>query len=120
MALATSGPWRQVVLDQRLVCQPPTQTTILSNQPALLLRCTRRIGGWAQVALVASVGGRTWMADGILPTLPVMERSIGILSGRVAPSAVSTLPPSAADALLANRLEGAGVQRRMMSGISKR
>ncbi len=52
----------------------------------------------------ASVDGRTWLADGILPTLPVMERSIGILSGRIAASAATTLPPSAADALLANQL----------------
>jgi CHAT domain-containing protein len=103
MALATGGAWREA-LDERFVCQAPTSSSILGGQPALLLQCTRRIGGWPQVAMVASVDGRTWLADGILPTLPVMERSIGILSGRVAPSAAVTLPPSAADALLANRL----------------
>ncbi len=103
MALATGGAWREA-LDQHLVCQAPARSSILGNQPALLLQCTRRIGGWPQVALVASVDGRTWLADGILPTLPVMERSIGILSGRVAATSVATLPASAADALLANRL----------------
>ncbi len=103
MPLATAGAWREA-LDQRLVCQAPQRSSILGGEPALLLRCTRRIGGWPQVAMVASVDGRTWLADGILPALPVMERSIGILSGRVAPSAVATLPPSAADALLANLL----------------
>jgi CHAT domain-containing protein len=103
MGLATSGAWREA-LDERFVCQTPTQSSILGNQPALLLQCTRRIGGWPQVAMVASVDGRTWLADGILPALPVMERSIGILSGRVAASAAANLPPSAADALLANRL----------------
>ncbi len=103
MALATGGAWREG-LDQRYVCQSPTRTDILGNQAALLLQCTRRIGGWPQVAMVASVDGRTWLANGILPTVPVMERSIGILSGRVAASAATNLPPSAADALLANQL----------------
>jgi CHAT domain-containing protein len=103
MALATGGSWRET-LERRLICQAPTRSEILGNQPALLLQCTRRIGGWPQVAMVVSVDGRTWLADGILPTLPVMERSIGILSGRVAPSAAVTLPPSSADALLASRL----------------
>jgi CHAT domain-containing protein/tetratricopeptide (TPR) repeat protein len=103
MTLATSSAWREA-LDQRYLCQAPTQTSILVNQPALLMQCTRRVGGWPQVAMVASVDGRTWLADGILPTLPVMERSIGILSGRVTASAATDLAPSAADALLANRL----------------
>jgi CHAT domain-containing protein len=103
MALATSGPWRQA-LDQRFVCQAPTRSSILAGQPALLLQCTRRIGGWPQVAMVVSVDGRTWLANGILPTLPVMQRSIGILSGRLGPVAAASLPPSAADALLANLL----------------
>lgn len=101
--LATGGTWREA-LDQRFVCQPPTASKILGDQPALLLQCTRRIGGWLRVAIVASVDGRTWLANGILPTLPVMERSIGILSGRIAASAAANLPPSAADALLASRL----------------
>jgi len=103
LPLATGGVWR-TALDRRFACQAPTRTSILGDQPALLLQCKRRIGGWPQVALLASVDGRTWLADGILPTLPVMERSIGILSGRIAASAATTLPPSAADALLANQL----------------
>ena len=53
--------------------------------------------------MVASIGGRLWLADGILPTLPVMQRSIGILSGRV-PATAAALPRSAADALLATQL----------------
>jgi CHAT domain-containing protein len=103
MALATGGAWREA-LDQRYVCQAPTRSSILGGQQALLLQCKRRIGGWPQVAMVASVDGRTWLADGILPTVPVMERSIGVLSGRVAGTAAANLPPSAADALLANLL----------------
>jgi len=103
MQIATMSAWREA-LDQRLVCQPPDHSSILSGQPAVVLSCTRRIGGWPQVALVAAVGGQTWLAQGILPTLPVMERAIGILSGRVAPPAAPALPSSAADALLARRL----------------
>ena len=103
MGIATSSPWR-TTLDQRLICQSPTQTTVLGGQPAVVLNCTRKIGGWPQVALAAAVGGRTWLAEGILPTLPVMERSIGILSGQLAAPAAPALPPSAADALLSRRL----------------
>lgn len=100
-ALATASPWR-TALDTRFACNPPRPTTILGSEPAMLLECTRLIGGWPQVALVASVGGGTYYADGLLPTLPVMERAIGVLSGRV--SAGSTEPSSGADALLASRL----------------
>ena len=52
------------------------------------MQCRRRIGGWPQVALVAAVDGRLYQADGILPTLAVIERSIGVLSGRVSASSV--------------------------------
>jgi CHAT domain-containing protein/tetratricopeptide (TPR) repeat protein len=100
--LASGGPWRES-LDLRFACEPPTATTILGGEPAELLRCTRRIGGWPQVALVAAVGGRVYLADGILPTVPVMERSIAVLSGRIsAPTAA--MPTSAADSLLASQL----------------
>jgi hypothetical protein len=52
-ALAASGSWRAGI-DQRLACQEPQSTTILGDVPALLLSCTRKIGGWPQVALAAS------------------------------------------------------------------
>ena len=100
--LATVGDWRQG-LDLRYDCGPPERTSVLGGEPAVLLRCTRRIGGWPQIAVVAAVGGRGWLADGILPTLPVIERAIGVLSGHV-DAAAARLPPSAADALLANQL----------------
>ncbi len=101
-ALALTGPWR-VQLDQRFACGAPAATTILGGAPALVLRCSRRVGGWPQVALVAAVDGRTYVADGITPTLPVMQRAIGVLSG-LAPRAAAALPPSAADSLLAGVL----------------
>jgi CHAT domain-containing protein len=100
--LATTGPWREA-LDLRFVCEPPVATTVLGGEPAELLRCTRRIGGWPQVALVTQVGGRAYFADGILPSMPVIERSIAVQSGR-ASATTTTLPPSQADALLATEL----------------
>ncbi|MDE2580285.1 MAG: CHAT domain-containing protein [Rhodospirillales bacterium] len=100
--VATSGPWRDQ-LDQRFACGAPTATAILNGAPALVLRCTRRIGGWPQIALVASVRGRIFAADGIAPTLPVMQRAIGVMSGMSSATAAA-LPPSAADTLLAGVL----------------
>ena len=76
-------------------------TTILGNAPTALLQCTRRNGGWPHVALVVAVGSANWYADGVLPALPVMERAIGVLSGR---ARADTALPSGADALLAQRL----------------
>ena len=101
--IATGGPWR-AGLEQRFSCQPPAATTILGDVPALLLQCTRRVGGWAHVALVATVGGRTWLADGVQPALPAVERGIGVLSGRLpAASAALDVQGGAAQRLLAER-----------------
>jgi CHAT domain-containing protein len=102
MSLATTGPWRDG-LDLRFTCTPPVPTSILGGDPAVVLQCTRRIGGWPQVALVAAVGDRVYLADGIVPALPVIERSIAILSGRTT-AATAALPRSAADTLLAATL----------------
>ncbi|HLB98193.1 MAG TPA: CHAT domain-containing tetratricopeptide repeat protein, partial [Acetobacteraceae bacterium] len=101
-ALATGGAWRET-LDLRYACAPPVGSSILDGAPAEILQCTRRIGGWPQVAVVATVGDRVYLADGILPVLPVMERAIGVMSGRAA-AGTTTLPPSAVDALLAGPL----------------
>jgi CHAT domain-containing protein len=98
-AQATGGPWR-AALDQRFACDRPRATTILGDAPAQVMACTRRIGGWPQVALVASVGGTVYGADGITPALPALERSIAVLSGR----ATAASAPSGADSLLASRL----------------
>ncbi len=99
--LATSSPWR-VGLDMRFRCGPPTATTIVRNNPAELMQCTQLVGGWGHIAMVASVNGTIWYADGVLPAAQVMERSIGVLAGVI--SANSAPVSSAADALLASRL----------------
>jgi CHAT domain-containing protein len=99
--LATASAWR-ISIDTRFRCDPPTPTTILGNDPAELMQCTRLVGGWAHVAMVASVNGTIWYADGVLPAARVMERSVGVLAGVMKPDAAPV--SSAVDALLASRL----------------
>jgi len=100
--IANGGPWR-AGLDSRFTCAEPQSTTVLS-EPALILQCTRKVGGWPQVAVITSLGGQVYAADGIQPALPVIPRAIGVLSGRVAPDQATALPRSGAEALLASRL----------------
>jgi len=101
--LATASAWR-TGLDQRYACRAPMPTTILGDEPALLLQCTRRVGGWEHVALAASVGGKLWLADGVLPALPVMERAIGVLAGRLPAEAAAQAQGGAAQRLMAERI----------------
>ena len=101
VAIATSSPWR-VGLDQQFLCRPPVTTAILGGDPAELLNCTQRLGGWPHVALVAVVRGRVWYGDGVLPAADTMQRAIGVRAGVL--TATEAPPSSAADALLAQRL----------------
>lgn len=104
LTLATTSPWR-MTLNERFACGEPKPTTVLDGLPAAVLSCTRRQGGWPHAAMVVAIsGGSGWYADGVLPALPAMERSIGILSGRLTPEKASSAQSSAADALLAGRL----------------
>ena len=89
-------------IDNRFRCEPPVATTILGGNPAELMQCTRLVGGWAHVAMVALVNNTIWYADGVLPAAQVMERSIGVLAGVARADTVA--PTSGADALLASRL----------------
>ncbi len=68
----------------------------------MLLQCTQRLGGWPHRALVASVNGTAWYADGVLPAQPAMERSIGVMAGVLQAEAAGA--SSASDALAASRL----------------
>ena len=99
--LVATSPWRSGI-DNRFRCEPPVATTILGGNPAELMQCTRLVGGWAHVAMVALVNSTIWYADGVLPAAQVMERSIGVLAGVTRADAVA--PTSGADALLASRL----------------
>jgi CHAT domain-containing protein len=89
-------------LASRLECEAPRTTAILGGQPAALLSCRRRVGGWPAFALVADIGGRGFVADGVLAAAAPAERAIGVLSGRIAADAAP--PRSAALDLLAARL----------------
>ena len=100
--LATASPWRNA-LDARLVCGEPAASSVL-GAPALVLSCTRKVGGWPQAALVTRIGDQVFLADGIVPAVPVMERSVAVLSGRAAPEAAPSLPPGQAASLVASRL----------------
>jgi CHAT domain-containing protein len=101
--LATSSEWR-LGLNLRFVCEPPAPIGLTDAQSAVMLRCTRRVGGWPQVALVASVDGKAYFADGVLPLLPVLDRSVAVLSGHLAPTAAATSRPSPAMRQLIDRL----------------
>ena len=102
-ALATTGPWR-ASMDARFICADPIPTTVVSNAPAVAMQCVRKVGGWPQVAIVAAIDGTAYFGDGIEPTVSVVQRGIGVASGRVQPSAAVALPRSSADALFAARL----------------
>jgi CHAT domain-containing protein len=99
--LATNSQWRSAI-DNRFHCDAPVSTTILGGNPTELMQCTRLVGGWAHVAMVALVNNTIWYADGVLPAAQVMERSIGVLAGVTRADAAA--PSSGADALLASRL----------------
>lgn len=99
--LATGSAWRSA-LDLRFACAEPTEAAILGGAPALVMQCTRRVGGWPHVVLLGLVGDTIWYGDGVLPVLPVMERAIGVLSGRI--SAGAAAQGSGVNALFAERL----------------
>ena len=100
-AAVAAGSWRSTI-DARMQCDAPVATSILGGQPAIMLQCRRRVGGWPQVAMVALVSGTLWRADGVLPAATVMVGAIGVLSGAARQGAAP--PASAADGLLASRL----------------
>jgi CHAT domain-containing protein len=105
--VAIASLWRNA-LDSRFTCADPAPTTILGTTPALILSCTRRVGGWPQAALVTSIGGQVYAGDSIVPAIPVLERAIGVLSGRVSAEAAPGLPPGQAAARLATQAFSAG------------
>jgi CHAT domain-containing protein len=88
-------------LAARFDCEDPGPPTPLEGGQALVMACTRRVGGWPYAALVTVSGSQAWMADGVRPAIPVMARAIATLSGRApAPGGDA----AATDPLLARRL----------------
>ncbi len=88
-ALATSSSWR-VELESRFACGDPRP----DSANTLILQCSRRAGGWAQVALVTQAGGKSWLADGTPASYPTIQRAIAQLSG--GPVATTTSAPNSA------------------------
>jgi len=86
----------------RLDCDAPRPSAVLGDEPAALADCRRRAGGWPAFLLAARVGGRAWVAEGVLPAYAAAERALGVLSGRV--TAERERPSSAALDAMAARL----------------
>jgi len=111
--LISTSPWR-AGLDRSVACTgQPRQTEVL-GQPALMLACTLRVGGWPHVAVATVIGGRAWFADGVSSALPVMERSIGVESGLLQGQAVTQhqiSPALAAQRLAASALSASDLGR---------
>lgn len=101
--LAASGAWRQA-LDAHYLCGPPASTTISGGFPAIVMQCARKIGGWPQTAVVADIGGTAYYGDAIEPAFGVLERSLGVLSGKLSADAANVAQRSPADGLFAARL----------------
>jgi CHAT domain-containing protein len=99
-AIAAAGPWRAYI-GQHFRCGPPAPTRLLDNAPAELMQCTRRVGGWPQIALTALVGGHTFAADAVEPALPAVEAALASMSGQAAPARAAG--GSEAERLIAQR-----------------
>ncbi|WP_270933783.1 CHAT domain-containing protein [Falsiroseomonas oryzae] len=83
--IAAGGIWRRWV-EERVTCGAVEQTRLVDGTPAVVLRCTRRQGGWPHVAVVTQGANGPVVADGIPSALPVMER----LARGIAPPAAGT------------------------------
>ena len=101
--LAANSPWR-AGLDAAYACETPEPGRILDGVPAEILPCTQRFGGWPYVALVTEIGGRAYYADGVQPAFRVMQRAIGVLSGKVPADAAGQAEVADSGQLLAQRL----------------
>ncbi|MGF1640287.1 MAG: CHAT domain-containing protein [Rhodospirillales bacterium] len=108
--LALHGTWRRG-LDTLAVCEPPRAIAILGDVPALALDCAMRRGGWPYQALLARVDTGTFLGEAIPAAAPVVERAIGVLSGRAdsaEPAASAPAGIAGLEARVAARLYSAG------------
>ena len=101
--LATASPWRTAI-DTRFRCEQPTSTTILGNDQAELIQCTRlvrRLGACGD--RLPRSAARSGTATACCPPPASWNALIGVLAGVMKPDAVPVSSASA-DALLASRL----------------
>ncbi len=99
-ALATGGIWRRA-LEERLACGAPQPATLASGAAALVMSCTRRGTGFAQVALVVAGPEGPVLADGTPAAAPVIER---LATGRAEIAAGGAAARSEALQLAVSRL----------------
>lgn len=87
-AVALSSPWR-TALNELFSCSEPTTSTVLQETTAQFMRCTRKNGGWPQIAFVADAAGKTYFVDGVPSALPALQTVLGALSGQAVSSEAS-------------------------------
>ncbi|MCC7427672.1 MAG: CHAT domain-containing protein [Alphaproteobacteria bacterium] len=99
---AQMGGWSQY-LGQRAFCEAGQDGRILGDVSAVVYPCRRRNGGVPHLALAASVGGQTYLADGVQTALPAIEATIGQAAGR---SVGTAARGASATDILATRFRG--------------
>ncbi len=85
-AAVNATAWRGY-LDARFSCGTPVATQVIGSTSALLLQCTRRYGGWPQVAMTTEIRGRVFASDAVPSALPALEAAIASLGGLPAANA---------------------------------
>lgn len=101
-----ASPWRSDI-DGRFRCGRPLDTKITGDLGAAWLGCLRRNGGLPHVAFAAQSGDKLYLADGLPPAQPALERATAVLSGKVqGEAAAAQLPPSSATELLEREFKG--------------
>jgi CHAT domain-containing protein len=105
-SIAAGGLWR-TWLEQRVTCTSPQATTLTGGVPARLLACTRRLGGWPHVALVAAGPEGPVVADGVATATPVMER---LATGQSFTAAAAAAPGTPAGAAPAGQARSAALE----------
>jgi len=93
-------------------CGAPQPLTFPGADQAVRMNCAR--GRWSHAVLVASAAGKVYLADGMEAVMPAMQRSIGVLAGRVQP-----LPAQEAERRNAGRRPDANdFQGLMLAGMA--
>ncbi len=75
-----SGVWKDW-LDKQMICEAGVNDFVYENVTAQIHSCKLRNGNWPYMAVVAQVGDSIYLADGIPTIMPVLEQSIGQISG---------------------------------------
>ncbi len=107
-----AGGWWKSELERRVVCEQSAPTTLFDDTDALIMECRLKNGGWPYAALAAPAGDFVYLADSIPSALNVVERTIGVASGRLQPDQAEETTHSAMirrlEAALGGRLYGTG------------